>query len=190
MSTLLATPDWGPVGVWVGAAATASAALVALLAGTGRLDKFRRPHLQLAFQPVQPWMRDVATDRGSITWLRVSADNIGHEPARGCIGRLTALTTDGTERTDIDPVQLRWAGVPRSHSFHPVDLRRGQREYLNIVHRRGQGPWQIDTFTGPDFDPGFPTTLDPRQTHRLTVALYSDNADTSWLEIILAPSAA
>ena len=68
------------------------------------------------------------------------------------------MTTDGELRSDVDPVQLRWAGLPRSRAFDPVDLRREQREYLNVLDLR-DGDWRLVTFEDPDFDPGFATDL-------------------------------
>lgn len=184
---IAAATSWGPVGVWAGAAATTTVAAIALLAGTGQFERRNRPRLRLVHEPTEPWCRRVITDHGATTWLRVSVENYGREPARGCIGRLTGVRSDAVTRSDVDPVQLRWAGTPRSIAFNPVDVRRGQREYLDVVYRENHGPWQIDTFYGPDFDPGFPTTLDPRHHHRLTVELYGDNTDTTSLEVDLAP---
>jgi hypothetical protein len=91
---------------------------------------------------------------------------------------MTMVTTDGRRRRDIDPLQLRWAGVPLSRAFEPVDLRRGQREYLDVLLLERNRPCRILTFEDPDFDPGFPTELDRSQEHVLDPAVFTDNAET------------
>jgi len=169
---------WGPVAVWVGAFVSFFTAVVALLGGLGWFSYRDRPVLSLSFRPGEPWCRRVGADGSDILWVRVAVDNVGKGSAKGCIGRLIGLTTDGQPRRDIDPVQLRWAGVPRSRSFDPIDLRLAQREYLNVVYRRSERDWQIDTFTDADFEPGFATHLPVGRVHELKVALFADNADT------------
>jgi len=172
--------EWGPVGVWAGAIATALAVIVALLSSLGLFSRYRRARLRITFEPAQPWCRYVEQPDGSTAlWARVGVENVGGTTARGCIGRLIGLSTNGVVRTDVDPLQLRWAGVPRSMSFDPVDIRPGQREFLNVLFRRDGSPrWAIVTFTADDFQPGFETELDVDQPHVLQIALYADNADT------------
>jgi hypothetical protein len=172
--------EWGPVGVWAGAIATALAVIVALLSSLGLFGRYRQPRLRMTFEPTQPWCRFVDLPDGSTAlWARIGVENVGGTTARGCIGRLIGLTTDGVVRTDVDPLQLRWAGVPRSLSFDPVDIRPGQREFLNVLFLRdGSRRWAIETFTADDFQPGFDTELDVDQLHVLQIALYADNADT------------
>jgi hypothetical protein len=172
--------DWGPVGVWAGAIATALAVIVALLSSLGLFGRYRRARLRMTFEPTQPWCRFVELPDGSTAlWARVGVENVGGTTARGCIGRLIGLSTDGVVRTDVDPLQLRWAGMPRSMSFDPVDIRPGQREFLNVLFLRDGAPrWAIETFTADDFQPGFDTELDVDHPHVLQIALYADNADT------------
>jgi len=140
----------------------------------------RQPRLRISFEQAQPWCRQVRKNGDAVLWVRVAVENGGVDPARGCIGRLTSLATEDAARLDIDPVQLRWAGVPRSRSFEPIDLRRGQREFLDVVFRPpdATADWGIDTFDGGDFDPGFATQLRADQVHVVQVALFADNADT------------
>lgn len=88
------------------------------------------------------------------------------------------MTTNGAHRPDVDPVQLRWAGVPRSRAFYPMDLRRDQREYLNVLCLRDGSRWRLVTFEDPDFDPGFTTDLPLDQPHVLRFSVFSDNAHT------------
>jgi len=172
--------DWGPVGVWAGAIATALAVTVALLSSLGLFSRYHRARLRVTFEPSQPWCRFVELPDGSTAlWARIGVENVGGTTARGCVGRLIGLSTDGAVRTDVDPLQLRWAGVPRSMSFDPVDIRPGQREFLNVLFLRdGSSRWTIDTFTADDFQPGFDTELDADHRHVMQIALYADNADT------------
>ena len=180
--------EWGPVPVWVGAIASFLAVAVALLGGTGWFARLQRPVLRLSFESGQPWCRGVSADPSGekdVLWVRIAVENHGSDPAKGCIGRLIGLATNGTMRADIDPVQLRWAGVPRSRSFEPIDLRRGQTDFLNVVYRPGGRDWLIDTFGGDDFDPGFETHLRADQSHHLRIAVFADNADTRSLSLSL-----
>jgi hypothetical protein len=171
--------QWGPVAVWVGAIATFGAALVALLASIGWFGRLEKPKLELTFESTEPWCRQVGRDSTQVMWVRVGVENTGRTVARGCLGRLIRVSTGGSHRSDIDPVQLRWAGVPRSRSFEPVDIRRGQSEFLNVLFSSDAG-WRIDTFEGKDFDPGFVLTLGP-ESHDVEIAVFADNADTEAL---------
>jgi hypothetical protein len=180
MLVAVAVVEWLPAGVWAGAVSTFVAALIALLAATGYFDRFRAPRLRVTFEHAEPWCRSVEHPvHGKVFWVRVGVENVGKAPAKGCVGRLTGLTTDGAVRTDIDPVQLRWAGFPRWRSFEPIDLRRGQREFLNVLFLVEGSRWIIDTFGDPDFHPGFTTELLPNKHHVMQVALFADNAETA-----------
>jgi hypothetical protein len=177
-SAALAT-EWGPVAVWCAALATFLAAVVALVAAIGGFERFRAPELRLTFRPSPPWCRSVgARSRGGVLWVRVGVENVGRQPARGCIGRMTGVVTQGAERTDVDPLHLRWAGVPRSRSFDAVDIRRGQREFLDVLSLRCGSGWRIVTFDDADFRPGFPTELLAGERHLLRVSVSADNART------------
>ncbi|GHJ97762.1 hypothetical protein SNE510_72810 [Streptomyces sp. NE5-10] len=181
--------EWGPVGVWAGAAATFLAAAVALAAAAGTLERRRRPRPRLSFEPHQPWLRSVRTAEGrEALWVRFAVDNDGPTPARGCTGRLLSVVAAGERRADIDPLQLRWAGMPRSLSFQPLDIRPGQREYLNVCFRLPEtSAWRIDTFDSDDFDPGFSTDLAEDTQYELTIALFADNAEAITLPLLIAP---
>ncbi len=171
--------DWGPVGVWFGAVATFLVAVTALAVAAGLFDRFRVPAVQISFDQTQPWCRSGA-DRvdGDVLWVRVGVENVRREPARGCVGRMIGIATDGVARSDIDPIQLRWAGIPRSRAFDPIDLRRGQREFIDVVSLRRGSCWQLVTFDDDDFEPGFPTEFPADRSHVLQIAVFSDNADT------------
>jgi len=173
------TVDWGPVSSWFVAAGTLAAAMVALLGGIGIWGWFRRPRLEITFQQTEPWCRqtELATGKKGY-WVRIRVENKGLDPARGCIGKLTAVHTDGQLRSDIDPVQLRWCGVHRQLAFEPIDLGRGQHEFLNVFLETEDGPTLIIvTFPYPDFDPGFPLELAPNAEHRVEVSVFANNAN-------------
>jgi hypothetical protein len=175
------------VAVWASAIATVLVVLVALLTSLGAFGRLRAPRLRVTFEPIEPWCRTVDyPPDNEVLWVRVGVENVGPTTARGCIGRLTGLRTDNVTRTDIDPIQLRWAGVPRSISFNPVDLRQGQREFLNVLfQRQTSSRWTIDTFVADDFSPGFSTELDANQRHVVDVTLFADNARTTTRSIEL-----
>jgi hypothetical protein len=178
-TTPLVAVDWGPVAVWVSAAATFLAVLTTALVALGFFDYLRRPRLQVTFEPTEPWCRKGdAEDGGRGLWIRVGVENGGRGAAGGCVGRLLTVRTDGLARLDVDPVQLRWAGVPRSRAFDPVDLGRGQREYLNVLFLPGGGDWRLVTFQDPDFDPGFATNLPLDGRHTIELSVFASNADT------------
>lgn len=132
MSATLAI-EWGPVAVWFSAVATFVTALVAVLVAMGRFGGFRAPRLRMTFEETEPWCRAGERDGRRVLWVRVGVESVGRRPAHGCVGRLTGLVTDRQVRADVDPVQLRWAGLPRSRAFDDVDLRRDQREFVNVL---------------------------------------------------------
>ncbi len=172
--------DLGPASGWAGAGATLLVVITTSLVALGFFDRFRAPRLALTFGPVEPWCRrGLLPDGRQAWWVRVGVENRGKSAAHGCVGRLTATETAGREREDVDPVQLRWAGLPRSQAFRPIEIRPGQREYLNVLLLADGGAWRLVTFEDPDFDPGFATELDVRQQHRLRVAVFSANAPTT-----------
>jgi hypothetical protein len=182
---VIAAIDWGPVSAWVAAIVTFLATLVALLVALGVFDSFRAPRVRITFQNTEPWCRSTELTGGEeVLWVRVGVENVGRQPARGCVGRLFSLATNGVVRPDVDPLQLRWAGVPRSRAFDPFDIRRGQREFLNILVLHEGARWRIVTFEDSDFDPGFPTELQPDFEHILKVAVFADNADTTSRDLI------
>ena len=105
--------EWGPVGTWAGAIATVLVVITTALVALGYFDGFRGPRLRLTFEATEPWCRQGKTEGdGTALWVEVGVENLGASPARGCLGRLISVTTNGALRPDIDPVQLRWAGVP------------------------------------------------------------------------------
>ncbi|HET9139505.1 hypothetical protein [Actinophytocola sp.] len=180
----------GPLGIWVGAAATFVIALVTVFVALGWFERFRAARFTITFEHRQPWCRPASPGSAELLWVRIGVENRGRQTARGCVGRLIAVTTEGAPRQDIDPVQLRWAGVPRSRAFDPLDLRRDQREFLNVLVLAKDSRWRIVTFDAPDFDPGFTTELTAGQEHVLEVAIYCDNTDTDTVACRLSIDAA
>jgi hypothetical protein len=179
MSTVVTLAvEWGPIAVWVSALATFLAVLVAALVALGYFDGLRGPRIHVTFADTEPWCRRGDDGGTGGLWIRLGIENHGAGPARGCIGRLISVTTDGELRSDVDPVQLRWAGLPRSRAFDPVDLRREQREYLNVLYLRDGDAWRLVTFEDPDFDPGFATDLPLEGRHVIQISIFTDNADT------------
>jgi hypothetical protein len=171
--------EWGPVGTWAGAIATVLVLITTALVALGYFDGFpgsaAAAHLR-GHRTLVPSGQDRGD--GTALWVRVGVENLGASPARGCLGRLISVTTNGELRPDVDPVQLRWAGVPRSRAFDPMDLRRDQREYLNVLCLADGSRWRLVTFEDPDFDPGFATDLPLDQPHVLRFSVFSDNAHT------------
>ncbi|HEU5215798.1 MAG TPA: hypothetical protein VFU30_09680 [Gaiellaceae bacterium] len=176
--TILAV-DWGPVGLWVSATLTFLALAVTALVALGFFDYLRGPRIRITFEPTEPWCRQGDREDGSRgLWVRVGVENRGRGAARGCVGRLLTVSTDGRVRQDVDPVQLRWAGVPRSRAFDALDLGRGQREYLNVLYLPNGAGWHLVTFQDPDFDPGFAIDLPLDGRHAIELSVFSSNADT------------
>jgi hypothetical protein len=165
--------------MWAGAAATVMIVVISALVALGYLERVRGPKLRFTFAMTEPWCREGKAEGASTAlWVRVGVENFGHRPARNCVGRLLSVSTKGAMRSDIDPLQLRWAGVPHTRAFAPMDLRRGQREYLNVLCLLDGARWRLVTYDDPDFDPGFLTELPPGTRHVLQVAVLADNART------------
>ena len=184
--------DWGPVAAWAGAVGTVGIMTVTALIALGVLSSVRRPQLRLTFEPTEPWTRHGTETYNQGFWVRVGVENPGSEktgPARGCVGRLIRVTTDGRPRPDVDPAQLRWAGVPLSRAFDPLDLRHGQREFLDVALLRDGAPWRIVTFEDPDFLRGFTVDLERDAEHVFTIAVFSDNAPTVTCDIVAKATA-
>ncbi len=167
---------WGPVGTWVGAAAPILIVTVTVLVALGYFEGLRGPRIRITFEPHEPWCRyGTALTGETAFWVRLGVENAGRLPAQGCIGRMISVTTNGVPRDDVDPLQLRWAGLPRSVAFNAIDLRRGQREFLNMLCLSTGSHWHIVTFEDPDFDPGFNTDLPLDQHHEVQVSVFANN---------------
>ena len=172
-----AAVDWGPVAAWAGAIATFLVVITTALVALGFFAFVRGPRIRLTFEASEPWCRRGETEReGKALWVRVGVENRGRGPATGCVGRLLSVATDGELRSDVDPVQLRWAGLPRSQAFDPMHVRRDQHEYLNVLCLLDGQCWRLVTFEDPDFDPGFATELPADERHVVQISVFADNA--------------
>lgn len=143
-------------------------------------ERWRRPRLVMTFNRQDPFCRYTLVNwpggARKAYWARVRVTNEGVSPALGLRGKLVAIRTDGTQRFDVDPMALRWAGVPDALGFDPIVLARGQHEYLNVAYVvQGESEIQIPTF--PGFAPGHRTTLEPNREHKLEISVFADNAE-------------
>lgn len=184
---MIAGIEWGPVGVWAGFVATVAIASVTALIALGRLSPLKKPRLRLTFQPTEPWLRRGTESYNQGLWIRIGVENPGDErtgPARGCVGRLVRVTTNGKPRPDVDPAHLRWASIPLRRAFDPLDVRHGQREFLDVALLADDAPWRIVTFEDDDFLRGFTVDLDRDSEHVFTVAVFSDNAPTVTCDVV------
>lgn len=178
--------EWGSVAAWAGTFATVLVVITTSLVALGYFDRFRAPRVVLSFEDGEPWCRrGLLADGTKVLWVRLGVENLGKSAAAGCVGRLIAVTTDNERRRDIDPVQLRWAGVPRSRAFEPIELRPGQREYVNVLVLAQDSEWRVVTFEDPDFDPGFTTTLPMGARHELQVSVFASNATTTTRSLLV-----
>jgi hypothetical protein len=160
--------------------------IVTALVALRYFDYLRGPRLHVTFEATEPWCRQGEGKAGARgLWIRLGVENRGAGAAR-CVGRLISVTTDGTARADVDPVQLRWAGLPRSRAFNPIGLGRNQREFLNVLFLAGGARWRLVTFDDPDFDPGFATELPREGRHVIRISVFADNADTVTTSLVAA----
>ena len=175
---------------WVAAGATIGAAVVALIVALGFFQWLRRPQLKITFEPIEPWCRTTnvvrnlaagGTETKEGRWVRVRVENKGSQPARACLGKLTQVKTDGEPRADLDPMQLRWAGVPDDKGFEAISLRRGQHEYLNLFLVLEEADVEVVTFS--NFAAGFRTQLERNRSHWVQVDIFAENASPAKLAL-------
>ena len=154
------------------------AVLVALF-GWRLWDWLRRPQLRIIFEQAEPFCRKTELSNGRDgCWVRVRVENTGVEPARACVGKLTKTYSNGQVRQDMDPMQLRWCGVPDGRGFEPIHLARKQHEFLDVfLIVDGQAFLKVETFPPSDYAPGFPTALEKEVEHSVEIAVVADSAD-------------
>ena len=178
--------DWGPVSAWVAAGATLGAVLVALF-GPWLWRRLRHPSLEITFEPGEPCCRGTVWSNGKRDyWIRVRVRNVGQDVARACVGKVTRVNTGTEFRSDIDPMQLRWCGVPDRHGFDPIHLAENQDEFLNVFCIvEGDPIIGFETYPSEDFSPGHPTHLDSGAEHQVQISVVADNADpiAVWLTV-------
>ena len=181
------------IALWVAPFATLGSVLLAIFLPR-IMDWLQRPRLRIEYNPSEPFVRSTLLDGEPATWQRLKVTNAGRRPARRCIGMMTRVRSAGEPRHDIDPVQLRWAGVPRHLGFEGIDLGRDEYAFLDLLMRFVREPFaRIQTFEDSDFDPGFGVELsvDGRSKHRIAVTVTSDSADPATIEVeaVDSPSA-
>ena len=147
-----------------------------------------RPKFSVNFENIEPYCRqaDIEASRdinGSVIklaksyWIRLRVTNSGKSVAVRCIGKLAkVMKHSGEELPQYDPVALHWVGTdPNGVPLRPVDLNRGEYEYLDIIHTRNDIPDKA--FICRDNVPrGIPSFLDPGE-YILQITIYADNAD-------------
>jgi len=172
------TVDWQLVTAAVAAAATFAAVLVALL-GWRLNDWLRKPRLAISFEKGPPWCRwtTLASKRRAY-WVRLQVRNNGVNPARACVGKVTRVNAATGLSDDIDPLQLRWCGVPDRIGFDPIHLAKNQDEFLNVFRIAERDAFMgFETFPPEDFAPGHPTYLPSGAEHQVEISVFADNAD-------------
>ena len=174
----------GTTAAWVSGGLVAAGIMISLWAPFVA-RKFQKPRLRIAFENSPPFVRPTTLSDGhSAFWIRVEVYNDGHSGADGCIGRLTRVTADH-EQSDIDPMQLRWCGVPDARGFQPLHIAPGQKEYLNVIEIvENAQELRFVTFDG--YAPGhalFVPAGDTRYTFRITLA--AENADPATFDLKL-----
>lgn len=175
------------------AVGTVGAVLVALFWPV-YLRYLRRPQLRISYEPREPFCRHTDMtdiDDGSAVpsfWMRVRVTNEGRSTARGCKGKLgTVRSEDGEARADRDPMLLRWAlaGMSEEHQLEPLDLAPNESDFLNVVYATSRRTDAIFIATGPRSRPGFAPLLEAGRAHRITVAVYADNATWTHQEFVV-----
>lgn len=162
---------WESVVSGVGAFAAAIAALFISLV----LPWLRRPKLSAKFANEEPFRRTTQLVSGQAAyWVRILVTNEGATAARLCTGRIGRVFD--ASGASIDPMQLRWCGLPDARGFEPISLARGQGELLDIF-RLVDGDSRLFFETFPDYAPGHPTWLVAGATHEVEIVVTSENAN-------------
>ncbi len=188
LPAIVAAVDWGPVAAWAGAAATVLVVITTSLVALGFFDRFVAPRLTLTFDRRQPWCRHGKLPDGSgAFWVRLGVENSGRAQAEGCVGRVISAAVAGKVRDDVDPVQMRWAGIPHSRAFDPLDIRPGQREFLDVLCLEDGASWRLVTFEAPDFDAGFVTEFKPADGCEFQVSVFTANGSTATTTLVIDP---
>jgi hypothetical protein len=57
--------------------------------------------VHITFESTELWCRHAGGEDGGGLWVRIGVENGGGGTARGCVGRLLTVSTDGRPRRDI-----------------------------------------------------------------------------------------
>jgi hypothetical protein len=161
--------------------------LVALF-GSWVWEVLLKPRLRITFEGAEPFCRKTQLSKGRDGyWVRVKVENTGVEPARACVGKLTKTDSNGQVRRDMDPMQLRWCGVPDGRGFEPIHLARKQHEFLDAFRIvDGEACLYVETFPPSEYAPGFPTALEKDVEHSVEISVVADNADPAAYTLTVA----
>jgi hypothetical protein len=147
-----------------------------------------RPKFYVTFDNTEPYCRQTeievskdlsgfVTKRTTAYWIRLRVTNSGKSVAKRCIGKLVkVMKQSGEELAEYDPFSLHWVGTdPDEIPLKPVDLNRGEYEYLDLIYTSADAPKKAFIYT--DHVPrGIPTFINPGE-YILQVTIYADNAD-------------
>ncbi|MCJ7491928.1 MAG: hypothetical protein MUP15_07245 [Dehalococcoidia bacterium] len=153
---------------WLIAGGTIGATAVALVLGLvapWMRTRWLRPNINIDYEPREPYCRDTSLQSGHMAhWVRVKVTNRGRSTAKWCRGRMIEVyRTDGSLREDRDPMPLKWADMPEGQSLEPLDLARGESQFLAVVVATDDNKEVATIWTDLNARPGFPQTLEAGQ---------------------------
>lgn len=147
-----------------------------------------RPKFSASFDNAEPYCRKtrievsrdingVVTKWGKAYWIRLRIMNSGKSVAKRCVGKLVkVMKKTGEELAQYDPVALHWVATNEHEiPLRPVDLNRGEYEYLDLIYTRDDDPNKA-YICMDDVPRGTPRFLDPDE-YILQITIYADNAD-------------
>jgi len=110
-------------------------------------------------------------------WLRLKVKNSGNLVAKRCIGKLVkVMDGSGKELPSYDPMQLHWVGTSGEDvPLRPIDLNRGEHEFLDIIYTRADCPDKAFICTDTVVR-GISKYFSPGQ-YRIQITIYGDNVD-------------
>ena len=162
---------------WIAALGSVGVALSILWLEILR-PRLRAPRFDITFDNAEPFCQNRFTtyDGQFHLWVRLRVKNKGKSVARNCEGKLTQILD--CERRPLmghDPAVLHWAVVLRGGSwdYRPIDINRGEEQYLDVLHVSGADP---DTALLA-LSPAPMTTVQTlsRGTYYLGITIYGDN---------------
>jgi hypothetical protein len=180
---IMKTPNAILITDWLTAIGTIGTVIVALFLSVIR-KWYMRPKFEIEFANQEPFCKHAYTEildskgvkrKAQTFWIRLRVWNKGRSIARGCEGKLVRITqeSDKQDRTDFDPVVLHWVGTSHGPP-HPIDINRGESEYLDIVYTIQELP---DRYVIPadEIEPRAINLFPPRQDYVFHVVLYGAN---------------